>query len=276
MFNKLLVRDFKSLTRQKRGLTIFFLQIGIAVVTIVYLVLLYFLMKYVKVEVGEGDVMEQISSMSMLSFPMSATFFGAFFMTYGLIITVILIGTLISSEIKNKQWVLPINAGHNSKSLFLSKLITSECWVTGSALVGIIIHFLFTIIFCDPLGGKVWQLLTFYLFMVLSLIMFVAIIISLNFITKKSWVGIVIFLVSVMLLPAVFAEIPIGNYSLLDYLPLSFYSFVSDGAMKLFALKNFGSLYTPLQWVTNFAVYFLILIGFPLWAIASSKIKATK
>ena len=270
MFNKILAKDFKGLSRQKRGITLAVLPTIVTIFAIVYVVLLYFVMKYVNVDVPElGDIgfgqLNYVSSVSMLA---------AFSISYGLIVTIIMAGSLVSSEIKNKQWVLPLNAGHSSRSLFLSKLISSELWILGGMIVGFLIHFLFTVIFCSPSGAYVWQILATYLLLILMMAFYVDIIISLNFITKKSWIGIVIVLLCVIILPDILAQITVGGESFVMFTPFSIVYIVSSS--MIFSVKGFFNIYTTAQWIINTATYLLIAIGLPVWAISASKIKAIK
>ena len=271
MFGKILKKDFKSLARQKRGLTLALIPFALAILAIIYTILMYIITKYISIDTsGFGEAfnfgMNYVSSIGM---------FGAFFLTYGLIILAIISGNLVAGEIKNKQWVLPMNAGHKPRELFLSKLLASEIWVFASCFVGCLIHFLFTVIFCKAEGMMVWQLLENYLFYVLTIALYINVIISLNFITKKSWIGIVVTILSVIFFPSIFASVKIGSQSLVGYTPLFVLS--SDGVSPLAMGKpNFFAVLTTGQWISATIIYLLIFIGLPLWAMLSSKIKASK
>ena len=270
MFSKILAKDFKSLFRQKRGITIAILPVIVAFFAILYTVLMYIVMKYISID---DPTIEEIGFAKM-SYLSSTSMFCTFMLTYGLIVTMILAGSLISSEIKNKQWILPLNAGHSSKKLFLSKLVSSECWIAGSTIIGMLVHFLFTVIFCDPNGSFVWQILVTYLFIMLIILFYVDIIVCFNFITKKAWVGILISIVCVLILPDLLFEIPIGTENLCAYTPFSLTILCNSGA--LFTTEKFTSIFTTAQWISTIISYVAVVVLLPVWAISVSKIKPKK
>ena len=270
MFSKILAKDFKSLLRQKRGITIAILPVIVSLFAIIYTILMYVVKKYVNInepaldEIGFGK----------LSYMPSTLMFSAFMASYGIIVIMILAGSLISSEIKNKQWILPLNAGHSSKKLFLSKLISSECWIAGSVVVGMLVHFLFTVIFCKPEGAFVWQILATYFFIMLNILLYVDIVICFNFITKKAWIGIVISLVCLIILPEVLFEIPIGTSNLCKYTPFSLTLLCNNGL--LFTTTNFTSIFTTAQWISTVISYVAVFVLLPVWAVSVSKLKPKK
>lgn len=262
VFNACLKKDFKSLMREKKGWGILGISLFCVLMSILSVLMLSMLNKS-----GAAAELGELSALFDKTYMSSTTLFMSLVGTYGVIFFIVFTCTMITKELKNRQWILPINAGIKPTELFLSKIVSSIVWITLGLVVAFVIHLVFTVSACSAAGVGIGKILLSYLFMWLYIVMLISIVHSVNFMAKKTWPGVVVALCLVMLLPDIFYAIKIGSTNLEAWTPLVWYS------------DCIGSLtfnYSIWQVLTQALIFVGITVGLPLIALSCNKVKAAK
>ncbi len=264
VFAACLKKEYIELRRTKTFYSILGLALGVAVLSIIYVLSMTFFKEYISV-----DGLDEIALFFEKNYRSSTGYFMAFMITYFFLVIVIVYSNSISKQINNKLWLLPINSGILPGYMIGAKIIVASAGVCVCYMLSCALHFVLTILLTDS-GGLAASFMIFsYLSYLVYLLFTVVMTISLNAITKKRWVPILTMLVLSILFSQLLSAIVIAGTNLVYYTPLAFYSLATQFMTGTVTL-------TWLQWVSASLTTVFLAGGFLIWAFNSNKIKAQK
>ncbi len=267
-FKACLKKDLLEQLRFKNLFIYLALSIGIAILSVVTVVILNTIMA--NMDFGEaGNILEGLEQLFTNSYSTSLYYFMSYMVTYFAIIVICMSRNLIGKEIANKKWVAPMCSGIKSEKLILSKIIVTTLSVIVACICGFAIHFVGTILLFEADAvTTIWGLLAAYGCFTLFAIFTVAVTICINAIFKKSWVSPLIMIVMLILGTTVMQSVKLGSKTLIMYTPYAFY----DCCYTATSLSNMGGL----EWLISSLSYVVILALLLFLAVKSNKIKAEK
>lgn len=262
-FNAVLKKEYFETIRTKSFYILLGVGILLSLLSIAYVIIMNLIIDYLP-----QDSLGDLALFFKSNYAMSLNFFMSFMSTYFMITIIFMFAGSISKQIKNRQWLLPINAGISSSYLIAGKIVMSFLRVFFIFFVSALLHFLLTIILFSPDGMTIGNLMLAYASYLIYATFILIIVITLNAITKKMWVPSVIAITSTILLPNLLSAFNIFNNAFSTYTP---FAFINIAMQPLEAYH-----YDFWQWF--FAVGTTVLISALLifWAIFSKKIKPEK
>ncbi len=264
MFSACLKKEFIEAKRTKN----FFMTLGIAaalsLMGLFTVLMLAFLKDYIS-----ADQLGEFAVFFQSNYATSFMYFASFMATYFIIVIIIFFCGAISQEINKKQWILPINSGIKPSYLIGAKILSTTLIVVISYIFAALINFVFTILLFDSGGFDVLYLIKNSCFLLIFITFLTIMLVSLNAISKKRWIPVVITLITLIVLTKLLNEIKIGGYTLVSFTPLNFYQIV---------MASFDEIqqFNMTQWLSMSISTVLISAGFIIWAVSSTKIKAEK
>lgn len=264
MFKACLKKEFLEAKRTKNFYMILGIAVSLALFVIFTVTMISLLQEHISAE-QLGDFAFMFES----GYGSSSMYFSSFMSTYFMIIVIIFFCGTISKEINSKQWILPINSGVKPRNLIGAKIVSSTITVTISYIFAALTHFILTVLLVEKAGLTNMYLVRLYLYLLIFTIFITIMLVSLNAITKNRWLPVTISLLTLIVLPELFASINIGGHAFVTFTPLGFYSIV---------MNSFNSIptFTFLQWFCMSASTIIISVGLIIWALHSTKIKAEK
>jgi len=267
-FKACLKKEFLEAKRGKKFISIFGMSVMFSLFAILYVVIMKFASSMIQVDNSEMQVLFNNT------YGASMGFYGAFMTTYFFIVLLFMFSNSISKELNSKQWILPINAGIKPKNLIASKIISGVITVAISFIASALIHLVLTILLCESDGKTIESMLLSYLSIFIFLEFITIVTISLNAISKKRWVPMVVILGFFLLVSSVLQNIVLetieqmGKITLNDYTPFFFQNY---------PLNFVYSVSYPLKvWLSASLTTMGISIAFVVWALVSFKVKPEK
>ena len=265
-FKACLKKDMLEMLRTKK-LWIF---LGLSVAMMAFAAVMFLFMDAVVADGSSaGLTQEELDSLLAIfeaNYLNSIMFFSSSMNTYFVLVVIILIAKIIPNEIKNKQWINPISAGIKPQQIIASKIIVTVGTVFVTALIGCVLHLIFTVCCCAPEGVTIGTLIYSYVMLLVYILFFAVCAISLSAICKRTWLTILILLGSLILLPDMLSAVVLeGGYTLGVYTP---FLFGSESMVPMYAT------FTPTVWVVSVLLTVGISAGLIVWAILSNKIKS--
>lgn len=267
-FKACLKKEFLEAKRGKTFISIFGMCVAFALFAILYLVIMRIASSVIQID----D--EEIQILFSNTYGSSMSFFGAFMMTYFFLVLLFIYSNSISKELNAKQWILPINAGIKPKNLIAAKLIFAVVAVAISFITSALVHFILTILICESDGRAVVDMLICYASMLIFLEFITVITISINAISKKRWLPILIILGTFMLISSTFSNIalkemqPMGSITLNDLTPFFFQNLPLTFA--------YGFKYPAYVWISASVTTIIIAAILVVFALLTFKIKPEK
>lgn len=263
MFKACLKKEFLETCRTKNFYIILASAVGMSLFAILTVVLMEFILSYMPL-----DDMGEFAMLFNNNYQISFMYFASFISTYFLIIILFFFCGSISQEINKEQWILPMNSGIKPSNLIGAKIISVKLMVFVSYIISAGIHLLLTVLFSKPIGDYgVTQLLLNYVYLLVFVLFITIMIVTINAISKKRWVPVVIVLITLILLPPILEVITIAGTPLVSYTPLEFFQMTSSTVTRQ---------HNTLQWICMFASTAVIAGGLAFWAVNSGKIKGKK
>lgn len=262
MFKASLKKELLETFRTKKFYMILAIAMGMAIFSVFMLVIM---------EVLQGAMppdMVDMSAMFENTYGNSVGYFSAFMNTYFIIVVIILFCGSISQEIEEKKWILPMNSGINPMVLIATRIIFSVLIVATAFILSAILHLIITVLVSTSDGFSVLKMLEVYGYMLINLTFVTVLIVTINAITKKRWIPVVITLFTILVLPNILGVITISRYSLTSFTVFEFQLITG----YLMADIPFG--YTLIQWLSMTLSTIAIVGGLVTWALFSTKIKA--
>lgn len=269
MFKACIKKEFLDELRTKRFFKFCLFSVGMVIFTMIMFGMMTVVSRFTETytSIEGGEMVGMLQELFQLTFQNSSMYFASFMVSYFTIIYMIMIMNLFGKEITQNKWLLPISAGISTKDMILSKILVKTLSLIISVIIAIVLHFLLTIIFFSPTAtfgyGQLWLA---YLGLILLNVFLVTLILTLNAITKKGWLGITVGLCLIIIGTLMLQSIKVGNTTLITYTPLVFYEIVMNPTITLNALQVSISMVT----------YALVLVGLVVWAVFSNKIKPNK
>ena len=268
-FKACLKKEYLETVRGKKFYSLLALSVGMALFAMLYVLVMQLLKGVVDTNSEAGS---QMSIMFEKSYMVGITFFQAFMQSYFFIVLVIVFANSISKQIKNKQWILPINAGMKPRNLILSKIVVSCVSVLICYLAGALLNFIFVISYCEPMGATISDLLVSYLCGLVFIEFVVVVTISLNAISKKMWVPIVAVFAGFILINAILGNVILRvvdgvSITISDFTPFLFQSVAMAGGLMP---------YPWYAWLSATITMVAIALGLIVWAMFSNKVKPDK
>lgn len=262
-----LKKEFIEAKRGKTFLSIFGMCLAFAIVAILYVVLMQFASTIIQTDNEELQILFQNFYGSSMGY------FGVFVTTYFFIILIVMYSNTISKEVNSKQWILPINAGIKPKHLIFARMISATITVAISFIASAIIHFILTILLCESGGMQITNMLLAYVSMLIALEFITITTISLNAITKKRAITIIVVLLVYVLVSAILSNFVIGKtgvtaITIADCTPFFFQNYP-------LTFMN-GASYPTYIWLSASLSTLAITFILAVWAIASFKVKPEK
>lgn len=273
-FNACLKKDFLDTARTYKFWVMVLCAVGMAILT--------FLLFVIMDLAGLGDISdiagEDIAILFQKSYFNSVSFFASFITTYFLLIMIIMYCNSIGKEITTKKWLTPVSAGIQPRNLMLSKIFTTFYAVMVALIVGCLIHFLITILYCSPqpdgFTGTVFQIpdILYRYGMMLIFVAFMTLLtITLNAIIKRGWIVATVMIVFLILVPKVLGSIMTGDATLVSYSP---FLFMYQGLPESFRTGTSMPDITTVQWLVSSAISFVLIAVLMMGAVFSNKVKA--
>lgn len=268
-FKACVKKEYLETVRGKKFYSLLVLSIGMALFAMIYVVVMQLIKGVVDTSTEAGS---EMAIMFERSYAIGIGFFQAFMQSYFFLVLVILFASAISKQIKNKQWILPINAGMKPRNLILAKILVSCLSVLVCYLAGVILNFIFVISYCEPMGMTISNLLFSYLCGLIFIEFILVVTISLNAISKKMWVPIVTVFAGFILINAILGNIILKvidgvSLTISDFTPFLFQSVAMAGGVTT---------YPWYAWVSAIVVMMVIVLGLMVWAMFSNKVKPVK
>ncbi|MCL2771284.1 MAG: ABC transporter permease [Firmicutes bacterium] len=279
-----------------------FVGIGVGIVLFAFITLL--MMWGINELVEDFDEFGQIMQMFDLNYMSSTMMFTSYMITYLTIVAVVLFRNLISKEIKDKKWILPMQAGINSRNIILARILVNLLTVLVAIAICCLLHFALTMAICKPLdvtkdgwdhlvgqfgaGEQIGTMFLSYLFMMLAIVFYCIITIALNAMTKKQWLAILIPLFILMVIETVFNMVHYRSgdfvngveitYALANWTPLLFSS--QAVAMLPLSGQHYASVVivqpTTAHWVVASNTLVLISAALIAGCVLLNRVKASK
>lgn len=264
MFSACLKKEFLEAKRTKN----FYMTFGIAVALALFGVFTLLTLSFIKEHISS----EQLGEFAMFfqsNYATSFMYFAAFMSTYFMIAVIIFFCGAVSQEINKKQWILPINSGIKPSNLIAAKILSTTLIVVISYIFAALLHSLLTVLLIEEGGYNVFFLIKNHFFLLVFITFLTIMLVTLNAISKKRWVPVVVTLIVLIVLTELLNAIKIQGYSLISFTPLNFYQIAMS---SIEGVQQF----TTLQWVSMSLSTLLILTGLIIWAVNSTTIKAEK
>jgi len=273
-FTACMKKDFLETTRTYKFWVMMLCAVGMAVLTLLLLVVMDI--------VGISDIGniagEDVAILFEKSYFNSISFFSAFITSYFLLIMIIIYSNSISKEITTKKWLTPVSAGIKPRNMILSKISTTFYSVMVALIIGCLVHFVITILYCSPspdgFTGTVYQIsdLLYCYAMILVFTAFMCLLtIILNAIIKNGWIVATITIVFLILVPEILSSIMIGDATLISYSP---FLFMYQALPESFSVGMTMPAVTTAQWITSSLVSVGIVLALLIGAIFSNKVRA--
>ena len=267
-FKACLKKEFLEAKRGRGFYSIFGMGLVFTIVTILYVVIMKFVSSVIQVDDSELQVLFSNTYGSSMSF------FGAFMMTYFFLILLYLYSNSISKEVNSKQWILPINAGIKPKNMIGARLISAVLTVAITFIVSAGLHLVLTLLLCESDGSSIGNMFLAYLSMLIFLEFITVTTISLNAISRKRWIAIVVLLATFLIISSTLSNIVIeplgvmGKITLNDYTPFFFQNYPLTFAYNV--------RYPLYIWLIAGAGTLIVSGLLVLWALLSFKVKPEK
>ena len=265
MFKACIKKEIFEELRTKRFLRLSLLATAMTVLTAMIIGIMSLVSKLdITVAGQEADTITAIMQMFQPNYATFAMYFGAFMMTYFTIICIVMNMSVISKEIAQNKWILPISAGILPETMISAKLIVKTISVIVAEMVGIILHFLIAIICFEPINDfGIGSLLLTYLAIIVFSMFMIVLTICINAISKKSWLSAALPIILLIVGSTTLESILVGSTPMIVYTPFVFYELAINPGVAVGAV----------QWLSAIVSMAIVLVGMVVWAILSSRVK---
>jgi len=285
-------KDIREVWRTKRFLLYALIALAMVLFTYMILGIMQIVVNHAEFSGSAGLHAQAMFAMTVDN---ATGFFMTFMMAYFLIAVVIFTRNIISKEIAENKWTLPLQAGIKPWKLILSKILVYVSAILIAAIIAALLHLVLTVIFCRPeihsavtseqdprmalspdgepfvhiynIGWAmaIGRMFTNFGHMIVGLLFISVCTLTINAITKKGWVAILVPLLLIIVAPMPFAFINVGDYSLLYYTPFIFFNTVESGQTGGW-----------LEYLISSFITIGIIIALIVWAIRSGKVSGLK
>ena len=267
MFKNCLKKEILEELRTKRFLRFVLISLGMVILTLMIIGVMSLVSKMDLSDSIKDDQMSALMPMFEPTFSNFSMYFGTFMMTYFNIVLIIMMMSVVSKEISQNKWVLPLSTGILPENIILAKLIVKTLSVVVAEILAIIVHFIFAITMFDAMPSfDILDLLTSYLGIILFTMFVSVLTISINAVFKKGWVSAAISLTILIMGSTILEAIAVGGGTLICYTPLAFYEIAINPMVKL----------TTTHWLVSMGTWIVSLVLLVLLAISKCKIKPQK
>lgn len=265
MFKACLKKEVLEELRTKRFLRYTLLAFGMVVLTLMIIGIMSAVSKLnINLEGEEQEVVNTIMGMFDPTYQNFAMYFGTFMMTYFTIIYIVMLMSVVSKEISQNKWILPISAGIVPQTLISAKIIVKTLSIVLAEILAIIFHFLCAVLMFNPTDTfGLGSLFIVYSGIIMFTILMAVVTITINAISKRSWVSAVISICLLILGTTILESVLINTTPIIAYTPFLFYELAINPTISL----NAGC------YVVAVITYVLTIGGTTLWAILSTRIK---
>lgn len=269
VFTACLKKEALEQIRTGKFLLFTLIGIGMVILSFVTLVMMYFI---AEMGIDLGNLGESFTP----TFANGTMMFLSFMQSYFYIPVFIMTMSVVSKEISQKKWTLPISSGISPSHMIAAKFVVIVGSVLLASIISILLHFISTMllsfVFMTPQIS--WQsdlvgMLKSYTYFIIFTIFIMTMLIAINAITKKGWPGITVVLSSVMVLPLVLGAISVGGTELAAFTPFYFIYEISKASYLFIPNLPPPSM---LQYFFAYSTTILVMIIFVIWAIKSTKI----
>lgn len=213
-----LKKEWLELVRTKKLLIYLAVAVGIVLMTI----FLFFAMKMVDSIAGETEQLGGLLSMFDMTYSNSIFYYLSMMGTYFIIMVIIMTMRVVSKELEDKKWTLPICSGVKPSHMIASKLIVHTAVVIGTFIAASLLHLVLTVVFFSA-DISVGSMLFYYAMLLVFVVFMTVFTISLNAIIKKGWATCLISILTILFVSSIFGMIPIGDSTLSAFSPFLFF-----------------------------------------------------
>ncbi len=261
-------KDYMETVRTSRFWIMLASSLGIAAIVMVILVVMDLM--------GFGEASGSLSVMLKPNFYNSTNLFNAVMSTYFIIIMVVMYCNFIGKEITTKKWLNPISSGIKTRNMVISRLTTGFLSIIIAFIVGCMLHFIFTISYCESGGAgttvfEIPNILRSYGLMLVYVVFISLMTLTLNAMLRRGTTVAVIVIVSMILIPEILGAIQVGEQTLVNYTP---FAFMNEAIPQSFAGLGSSNSLGVAEWITSSLITAALCIGMSIGAISKSKIKA--
>ncbi|MDR0849923.1 MAG: hypothetical protein LBN07_00350 [Christensenellaceae bacterium] len=245
----------------------FWIYMGAGIGMALMSVMLFFMMKVVSSFEVAAEQMAGMMVMFEMTYANSVMYFMTIMGTYFVILAIIMTMRVVSKELQDKKWTLPICSGVKPSHMIASKLIVNTAAIVLAFIAASLFHMIITIIFFTA-NITVWDMLYYYAMLLVFIIFITTFTISLNAIIKKGWLTALISILTLIFVSNIFGMIPIGSSTLSNFSPFLFLDQLQNG-VALVVAKN-----TWYEYLSAGLSTFVLMALLIFFAIKSSKVAA--
>ena len=271
-FFTIVKKDIRDVWRTKKFLLYFLIAMAMTVFCFLLMGIMQIVIKYAALT----SAPEKLKAMFQLTTSNSMMFFSMFISSYFMIAVVIFIRNVVSKEIAENKWTLPLQAGIKPWKLVFSKILVYVVSIMVALICAFALHFVLTLIICKPTatnpvtnlpydisyGAAVGNMIYSYVMLLVGMIFIMVAVITLNAITKKSWPAIIVPLAILMIMAPICDAVKAGSKSLSHYLPFLFFNESS------YKTGTAGALEFVIASLVTFAICALLVF----WAVRKTKV----
>ena len=268
MFKACLKKEFLEEVRTKRFLRYILIACGMVFLSVFIMGIMAVVAKFdIPFEAEDQEIMSSLMTMFDPTYQNFAMYFGTFIMTYFTIIYIIMLMGVVSKDISQNKWILPISAGIMPETMISAKLIVKTLSIVIAEVLAIIIHFVCAIsMFESTEIFGIGHLFVVYGGIVLFTIFMAVFTMAINAISKKPWVSAVTAICTLIIGTIILESIVVGGTPIIAFTPFLFYELSINPIIELKAV----------HYIVSLSLWVLFVVGLSFGAIFSTKIKPKK
>ena len=244
----------------------FWIYLGTGIGIVFMAVMQFFMMEILLSFKGIADQMAGMTAIFEMTYSNALIQYMSTMVLLFVIMVIIMTMRIVSKELRDKKWTLPICSGIKPSHMIASKLIVHTAAIAIAFIAASLFHMILTVIFFTA-DISLLDVLYYYGMFLVFLIFITVLTISLNAIIKIGWLTAVISVFILIFVSSIFGMIPVGDSVLSNFSPFLFMDLQGGIALGMSKKPWYEYLSASLSTI-------VIMAGMIFWAIKSSKVSA--